>query len=157
MNYRVLVFLFFVIGFRGILFSQTPMNYEKIELEFTSDTTRVERENRELLDKDYSTLGMIDASVEYEKKYDVLLNKYYRLLYNSLGETGKKALKSSQLNWIKFRDSEKDLISEINDQTYEEAGGGTIWGVIASGSRSELTKKRVIELYNYLMYGYLGG
>lgn len=156
MNFNIIIFLFSLIGFSQFSYAQSPLNYENIRSEFIADTARVEQGNRELLDKDYSTLGMINAAIEYEKQYDILLNKYYKLLYRSLNIEGQKALKSSQMNWIKFRDSEKKLISEINAQTYDEAGGGTIWGVIASSIRSELTKKRVIELYNFLMYGCLG-
>lgn len=144
-------------GIGSIALSQNSINYEEVKASFTADTARVESEISAQLDKDFTTIGMIEASAEYEKKYDVLLNKYYKILYQSLTTEGKRALKTSQLTWIKFRDSEKDLISKINSQAYEEAGGGTIWGVIASNSRAGITKKRVVELYNYLMYGYLGG
>ena len=94
-------------------YSQPLLNYESIESEFAADTARVEQANRDLLDKDYSTLGMLNATIEYEKQYDILLNKYYKLLYRSLNIEGQKALKASQMNWIKFRDSEKNLISEM--------------------------------------------
>lgn len=155
MNIKFLFFLVIALGSFNLAVSQ--INYESIELEFSSDTTKVEKEIAEMLDKDYSTLGMIEVALEYERKYDILLNKYYKLLSSKLTVEGRRALQVSQRNWIKFRDSEKALISEINNQTYDEAGGGTIWGVITSNSRAEITKKRVVELYNYLMYGYIGG
>lgn len=155
-RYRAfLLFLLVALLNSSISFAQSSLDYDDLELEFQTDTASVEQDIDQMLDDDSSTLGMIDASIEYEKRYDALLNKYYKILYNSLGLEGKKALKASQLNWIKFRDSEKELISEINAQTYEEAGGGTIWGVIATSTRSEITKKRVVELFNYLMYGKL--
>lgn len=151
-NLIILVFLLTSIG----VFSQTS-DYGKIKQEFTADTARVEQNFRNAMDTDYSTMGMIEATINYESQYDELLNKYYKLLSNSLDEKDKEVLKTTQRNWIKLRDSEKELTDVMCRKAYDEAGGGTIWRLIAIGAKAEITRKRVFELYEYIMLGYIGG
>ncbi len=141
----------------GNAFAQLVTDGINLSEQFEADTARVEQQTREFAEKDYSTLGMIETSLFYEEEYDKLLNKYYKLLYNSLDDEGKKVLKATQLNWIKLRDSEKLLVNELYQSTYEKMGGGTIWRVIAADARADITRRRVIELYNYLMFDDIGG
>lgn len=137
--------------------SSQNIDYDAIIAEFRSDTARVNGQVRGMLDTDYTTAGMIEASNYSEQEYDKLLNKYYKILYNALNEDGKKALKATQLNWIKLRDSDKELVTAMRNQIYDEMGGGTIWGIIAADARADITRRRVIDLYNYLQFSDLGG
>jgi len=130
------------------------IDYAALEKEFTADTTRVEQAYRN--STDYSTAGMIQALYSYEEAYDSLLNKYYKILLNSLEEDDKEVLKVSQRNWIKLRDSEKDLINALHAKAYKEAGGGTMWGIVAAQARLDVTRRRVFEIYDYLMFGDVG-
>ena len=141
---KLMLSLFFLSNFI-CLYSQN------ISTEFKQDTARVEQKVRDMLDEDNSTYGMLEANNVLETEYDKLLNKYYKMLYNKLDDAGKKALKKTQLNWIKFRDAEKELIAELYQNTYNEAGGGTIWGVIYGNLRAQITRERVFVLYNYLV------
>lgn len=131
------------------------IDYRALKREFMADTARVEQDYRN--STDYSTVGMIEALNRYEEAYDGLLNKYYKTLLNSLEEEGKNALRTAQRNWIKLRDSDRDLVSQLRGHAYKEAGGGTIWGVVAADARVDITRRRVFEIYRYLLFGDIGG
>jgi hypothetical protein len=112
---KIILSLFFVSNF-VYLYSQDT---QKIANEFRQDTIRVEQKVRDMLEKDYSTAGMINSSVVLETEYDKLLNKYYKLLYHKLDKNGKTALEDAQLKWIKFRDADKNLVMELSRNTYD--------------------------------------
>ncbi|WP_282080164.1 lysozyme inhibitor LprI family protein [Aquimarina algiphila] len=116
-------------------------------IEFTLDTTKIELKTLWRLEIDYSTASMVDSAIYSNKKYDELLNKYYKILLNRLDEEDKKILRQSQRKWIEFRDDEIKLIVRLSKEKY--SGGGSIQRVIVAGNISELTKKRVIDLYQY--------
>jgi uncharacterized protein YecT (DUF1311 family) len=118
-------------------------------LEFASDTGRIERIASEKMNIDYSTLGMSLATDELNSQYDKLLNKYYQKLLSKLSGSDKEVLKQAQRNWIQFRDNEMKLIGLLSEEKY--SGGGTIQMNIRSISALDLTRKRVIELYQYLI------
>jgi uncharacterized protein YecT (DUF1311 family) len=100
------------------------------------------------LDADPTTFGMVRAMGDYEAGYDKLLNKYYQLLLKKLSKTDREALKESQRNWIRLRDSERNLSGLITKDEY--SGGGTIQQLIYADWYAEYTKHRVEELINYL-------
>ena len=135
--------------------SAQELDYDVLEKEFRADTARVEEDYRN--STDYTTIGMIEALNKREEGYDKLLNKYYKILMDNLGTKGKAALKATQRNWLKLRDSDKDLVSALHTEVYDKMGGGTIWGVVSAGARTDITRRRVIELYNYLMFSDVGG
>lgn len=150
----LIIVLLFNLSF---LSAQTIDEYKSLQIIFEQDTALIEQKVRDMLDEDYSTIGMITATGEREKGYDILLNKYYNLLRTSLDPKGQQKLKEAQRNWIKSRDSDKELILALYANAYQKAEGGTIWGIIASEARAEVTRQRVFVLYKYLMFGYLGG
>lgn len=119
--------------------------------QFEKDTASVEQNMRDRINENYSTVGMIDAANFYEQAYDSLLNKYYNLAISVLTAENQELLRQSQRKWLALRDADKDLISGLVDQAREEAGGGTVWGVIGANERADVTRRRVIELYNYMM------
>lgn len=119
---------------------------------FKTDTLKIEERMRLKLEIDYSTSGMVGAAYDAEAEYDELLNKYYKLLMSRLGETEKNALRQSQRNWIEYRDSERELNQLLTSDHY--SGGGTIQRVIAASKYLDITKTRVIDLYQYLNRGY---
>lgn len=154
MKRRILCLLFVLVP---LIVSSQNIDYDAIEFEFTADTARIEKQVENMINNDYTTPGLIEASNYSEQEYDKLLNKYYKILYNALDVDGKKALKATQLNWIKLRDSDKDLVIAMRNQIYDEMGGGTIWGIVAADARADITRRRVIDLYNYLLFSDLGG
>lgn len=121
---------------------------DNFHIEFAADTFRIEERQRLKLVIDYSTNGMVTSTLDANREYDKLLNKYYQLLLRSLNEEDKEILKKSQRNWIDFRDSELELNGVLMNDYY--SGGGTIQRVFAAARVLELTRDRVIELYDYL-------
>ena len=117
-------------------------------IEFQLDTFKIERGIDLKNDLDYPTLGMIQATNQAIAEYDILLNKYYKLLLSKLEPHDKVILQEAQRNWIKFRDSEVVLINLMSEDKY--SGGGTIQGVIDSDAFLKITRSRVFELANHL-------
>lgn len=98
---------------------------------------------------DQSTVGMIKCTQEAEFKWDQELNKYYQLLMKDLNEEGQESLRTSQRQWIVYRDKEFDFIKEF----YYNQKQGTMWHIMAADKRKELIADRAIELQVY--YGSL--
>ncbi|PKD43372.1 lysozyme inhibitor LprI family protein [Rhodohalobacter barkolensis] len=117
-------------------------------IEFKSDTFAIERRREMRMEINWSTAGMNNASYAAEREYDQLLNKYYQKLLGKLDDEDKEILRQSQRNWIRFRDSERDVNYMLTDWQY--SGGGTIQTTINANHHLEITKHRVIELYRYL-------
>ncbi|WP_370390458.1 lysozyme inhibitor LprI family protein [uncultured Winogradskyella sp.] len=127
---------------------KSDLKDDNLYIEFITDTFRIEQRQRLKLDIDYSTNGMVISTLDANREYDKLLNKYYQLLLSSLNEEDKEILKKSQRNWIDFRDSELELNRVLMNDYY--SGGGTIQRVFAAARVLEITRDRVIELYRYL-------
>ena len=85
---------------------------------------------------------------EYEyaryQKWDDMLNEIYNLLKTQLSESEMNDLKTSQVNWIKYRDES----AEIEASEFE---GGTMQPVTYNSALATLTKQRCYELVNTYM------
>jgi len=97
------------------------------------------------MEKDYSTHGMLNCLNEVFEKWDVELNKVYNELKDMLDESGKKKLKDSQLEWIKFRDKEFEFIDYLYSQK-----DGTMYLTMRVSDRVEVVRKRALELQSYI-------
>lgn len=144
------ILLLILCCFSCLLQAQDVELQDPVSIEFRQDTMMIEQQVANMLDKDYSTVGMIKAVNTLEQGYDKLLNKYYQMLLNKLREEDRNSLIEAQQNWIKFRDSEKTLIRTISSENY--TGGGTMWGPVASSVAADLTKDRLIDIYHYLTF-----
>lgn len=122
---------------------------KELEIAFAVDTFKIEELMRKELDIDYSTYGMVQASMKARDGYDSLLNKYYKLLINRLNEEDQETLRNAQRNWIKFRDSEIALIGTLSMEEY--SGGGTMQRIIDAGWVLDLTKSRALDVYGHLL------
>ncbi len=76
---------------------------------------------------------------------DQELNAAYSELKFKLPESAKKQLKDSQLNWLKYRDLEFELISS----TWTRIGYGSSAGIIRGNYRASIVRDRVIQLIYY--------
>ena len=144
---NIIVFLFLLFS-PFFVFSQEEAI--SISEQFKQDTAYIELKYR--ADTDYTTMGMIAANIELEKDYDELLNKYYKILLTKLNNEQKKTIRDSQRNWIKLRDSDREVVAMLREKVYKDAGGGSMWGVISSGALVDITKQRVVQIYNFLMF-----
>jgi len=120
----------------------------KLDIEFKTDLYRVEKLADKKVAIDYTTSGMTNAIVELNNDYDKLLNKYYAILIKKLVPKDQEKLKVAQRNWIKFRDSEIQLIGIVSKTEY--SGGGSIQSNIMAGRISDLTKNRLYSIKEHL-------
>ncbi|MDO4756572.1 MAG: hypothetical protein Q4A54_09520, partial [Parabacteroides sp.] len=94
---RLTYILLFILGVNHL----NAQDINEIQREFQQDTARIENHIR---NGDISSTADFLQSIKYlEVEYDKLLNKYYHLLMSCLDQEGKQALKSAQINWIKFQ------------------------------------------------------
>lgn len=117
------------------------------KLLFATDTFKIEQLARKKMMIDYSTAGMSRAISEKQYAYDILLNKYYKLLLHSLEPADKKVLIAAQKAWLHFRDSEIKLISLVSLEKY--SGGGSIQSINALSAIANLTIERTSAVFNY--------
>jgi len=111
------------------------------------DTFKIERFAAKCMEIDYSTSGMVETVNRLTASYDIILNKYYKKLLNSLKGDDKKVLIEAQRAWISYRDTEAKLIGTLTKEAY--SGGGTIQNNIAAGAYSAIVSKRANEIFNY--------
>lgn len=97
------------------------------------------------IDKDSSTAGMSDCIHAAAQSWDRELNKNYNRLMTKLSAKQKRALKTAQLEWIKYRDTEYELINAVYDTM-----DGTMYIPMRAEDRLRVVKKRALELASYL-------
>lgn len=92
------------------------------------------------IEKDSTTVGMMQCTRKFRLRWDEELNRYYKLL----GGNQNASLRRAQVAWIKYRDLEFKRIEAL----YQKLGkqGGTIWGLMAGGDKLELIKSRALNL-----------
>ena len=95
--------------------------------------------------KDPSTAGMVDCTSRAYKMWDRELNKNYLSLMLKLKPAGKQSLKTAQLEWIKYRDTEFKLIDEVYGMLQ-----GTMYIPMHAEQQLEIVKQRALVLATYL-------
>src|ERR1700682_1372026 len=97
------------------------------------------------IDKNGSTAGMVECTDKAYAAWDKELNKNYGALMLALKPKPKEALRTAQLEWIKYRDLEFRFINSVFDTL-----DGTMYIPMRISSRMEAIKKRALELKDYL-------
>lgn len=105
----------------------------------------IDKAEEECIAKDSSTAGMNNCTNEARNKWDGEMNRFYRLLMDRLDAEESAKLKQAQRAWIKFRDSEFEYINAV----YHRPMVGSIYTNIAAADKSEVVKKRALELEGY--------
>ncbi len=99
------------------------------------------------MELDYSTQGMASCMDRAMQDWDSELNVVYKKLMDKLvDKKSQETLRSTQRHWIAFRDSEFLTIETVYQQAYNEAGGGTLNGLMAGGAKLELVRGRALQL-----------
>lgn len=93
-----------------------------------------------------TTQDALKAYADYERFLDNELNQVYKALSINLGVEQTAKLKQSQRDWLKYRDSEFDFISE--NWTNNNFGSSSV--LSRGGYRTALIRDRIILLMNYL-------
>lgn len=96
------------------------------------------------IEKDYSTVGMRNATNKAREMWDKELNVVYKKLMSKLSKSDGDVLRESQRNWIKFRDSEGKVISQLIATMQ-----GTMWQMTADSMWMNLTRDRTLRLRDY--------
>lgn len=118
-------------------------------IEFTLDTFRIERYSEKYMAYDYSTAGMCNATLDAAKKYDSLLNKYYKKLLAVLKNNDKDVLVNAERSWVVFRNNELKLLETLTNDEY--SGGGTIQRIIFASEYLDIIKQRALAIYDYYL------
>lgn len=96
---------------------------------------------------DYSTQGMASCMDTAMQDWDSELNIVYKKLMDKLvDKKAQDGLRATQRHWIAFRDAEFLTIETVYQQVYNEAGGGTLNGLMAGGAKLELVRARALQL-----------
>jgi uncharacterized protein YecT (DUF1311 family) len=104
------------------------------------------------IDKNGSTAGMVECTDKAYAAWDKELNKNYSELMRTLKPAQKEALKSTELEWIKYRDVNFKFIDSIYDTMQ-----GTMYIPMRIDARMEVIKKRALELKGFLDLAPEGG
>jgi uncharacterized protein YecT (DUF1311 family) len=104
------------------------------------DTTLIGCEQR-----NPSTQGCIECLQMAASAWDKELNTTYNKLRSDLNDSAKASLKTSQLAWIKFRDSEIHFI-----QSHYSTLPGTLYRQSMQEHMIALTRVRALQLLEYL-------
>lgn len=98
----------------------------------------------ECIEKDSSTAGMTNCTYKAYEQWDDELNKVYKQLRDVLNPEAKNKLKEAQTKWIKYRDSEFELINSIYSSLE-----GTVYIPMRVSDRVDIVKKRAMEFGSY--------
>ena len=86
--------------------------------------------------------------VEAQRLWDIELNKVYKELMTALPKSGQEKLRAEQRSWLTFRDHR---FREIWTEQYEYYGEGNAAVQVTEYLKSNLIKKRVLELRAMLL------
>jgi uncharacterized protein YecT (DUF1311 family) len=96
------------------------------------------------IETDPSTFGMVNCIESAIQKWDDELNKYYKLILSVLDEESAKILKSSEIEWIKFKDKEMDNIEMIYSKL-----DGTMYIPMKFYAKLEIIRSRAMQIADY--------
>ncbi len=94
--------------------------------------------------KNQTTAGIINCTHKAKDAWDKELNKYYKQLMTKLNADEKEKLKTAQINWLAYRDSEY-LFSGTAYRNLQ----GTMWLVVNADRQMQIVKSRALELKSY--------
>ncbi len=103
--------------------------------------TRINKTVEQMIDRDPSTAGMVEATEWENQQWDQLMNAAYQALLTYLPDSDKKLLQDAQRTWITFRDQDRKAQRALYLQK-----DGTMYIPMAAHSGMLLTKHRAIEL-----------
>src|SRR5262245_40139138 len=103
-------------------------------------------EEKEMDKTEGVTASIRDVQGQVYKKWDEELNRLYQKLMSKLPKEKKALLRESQRNWLKFRDTEYDL---LNRAIY--AKGGTLSTVVVGSLGNEIVRTRALQLKGHIM------
>ena len=105
----------------------------------------IDKSMENCIDKNASTAGTVKCTDIAYRMWDKELNKNYQTVMSKLKPADKQTLKTAQLEWLKYRDTEFKLVDTIYDQLQ-----GTMYIPMRLGQKMEIVKRRSQALATYL-------
>ena len=109
-----------------------------------SDDHEIDVRLAKCLELNDTTFGMMECQTVATEEWDAELNKTYQLLMETLGTVQQEELRTTQRQWISYRDAEY----KFSDGLYYRQEG-TMWKIVAVQRRKEVVKQRALELAWY--------
>jgi uncharacterized protein YecT (DUF1311 family) len=106
-----------------------------------ADKHPIERKFQNCIEKNGTTIGMIECTEIATKNWDNEMNTKYKQLIQILRPQEIEKLKLSQRNWISFRDSELSF-----SNLFLSSFDGTESGLNAVSKKMTLTQNRALEI-----------
>jgi uncharacterized protein YecT (DUF1311 family) len=75
----------------------------------------IEKKLEECIDKNTTTAGMVNCTIQSAAAWDKEMNAVYSKLLSRLDEKSKEALQKSQRQWLNYRDNEIAFIAAYYD------------------------------------------
>lgn len=99
-----------------------------------------------------STIDSQNCYIKATTAWDTELGNQYKLLMKDQPENVRAALRDSQRQWIKYRDSYNKGI-----EVFYQKEEGTIWSLIAAESKMNIIRDKTLDLYRLRNSTNLGG
>lgn len=99
-----------------------------------------------------STVDSQNCYAQATAQWDAELGKQYTLLMKDQPDSVRLALRDSQRQWIKYRDSYNKGI-----EAFYQKEEGTIWSLIAAESKMNIIRDKTLDLYRLRNSTDLGG
>ncbi len=96
--------------------------------------------------ENYTTIGMHKCIGEALEDWDAELNRVYAAIMDTADEELAAVIRTSQRNWIEYRDADLEVILAIHSRTQ-----GTYWGVEMGMRRLQTLENQVMRLRWYLL------
>ncbi len=96
-------------------------------------------------EENFSTFGTVECITKATESWDKELNKNYKQLQKLLPAAQQESLKTAQIQWIKYRDSEIQLLYKVYSNLE-----GSMWQPIVASRKLDITKQRALELKSYI-------
>ncbi|WP_300004863.1 lysozyme inhibitor LprI family protein [uncultured Cedecea sp.] len=116
-----------------------------------SPAVNIDTELKQCQDKAQTTLDSSECYRQAMADWDKELNTQYQALLKENPESVRKALRASQRQWIKYKDSYNEATNEFYRQEQ-----GTIWGIIAAETKMNVIKDKALSLYRLRQSTQLG-
>jgi uncharacterized protein YecT (DUF1311 family) len=99
-------------------------------------------------DRDHSQKAMNMCAGEAFQRADAELNRVWREIQDHFSDDAdmKKLLLEGQRGWLKYKEAQCEL-------TAYDSRGGSMWPMVISGCRADMTRRRVQELKDMLGEG----
>lgn len=118
-----------------------------IQVTYQLDEFQIEEYLNRKIQRDLSSTNYIQQLILAEKRYQVLMAKYYNILSEFLNETDKEILEVTQARWHGYKQYEQAVNRMLNPEAYDMK---SIPMEKLAERHLDITKFRVMELADYI-------